>query len=278
MAKTSMAKAGMAKADAAKAELTISSRNYGAWALRGWLMARFAGLDFTEKVDFARRSGHEGRDAAAVFVDAGALAAARHASRSGTRWPSANTSTKSSPGRDCCRPTRPPVHIAARSAARCIRASPRCAPPLPMNIKAHFPDFKIWSRAQADIDRVIEIWQECLERYGGPYLFGKQPCVADAMYAPVVTRLLTYDVRARRGLRRLLPADHGAAAPCRNGSRPRSRSPTRSTSSMQSSDGATMERLRYAQGFGSGTSHTGSTSIDLKSAGDTISRYSMSGE
>ena len=34
----------------AKAVLTISSKNYGAWALRGWLMARLAGLDFTEKV------------------------------------------------------------------------------------------------------------------------------------------------------------------------------------------------------------------------------------
>jgi hypothetical protein len=33
-----------------QAVLTISSKNYGAWALRGWLMARLAGLDFTEKV------------------------------------------------------------------------------------------------------------------------------------------------------------------------------------------------------------------------------------
>jgi glutathione S-transferase len=65
---------------------------------------------------------------------------------------------------------------------------------LPMNIKAHFPGFKIWSRAQADIDRVLEIWQGCLATYGGPYLFGRRPCVADAMYAPVVTRFLTYDV------------------------------------------------------------------------------------
>jgi glutathione S-transferase len=65
---------------------------------------------------------------------------------------------------------------------------------LPMNIKAHFPHFKVWSRAQMDIDRIVAIWTECLKTYGGPYLFGKQPCVADAMYAPVVTRFLTYDV------------------------------------------------------------------------------------
>jgi glutathione S-transferase len=65
---------------------------------------------------------------------------------------------------------------------------------LPMNIKAHFPKFKVWSRAQGDIDRVLEIWKECLSTYGGPFLFGKQPTIADAMYAPVVTRFLTYDV------------------------------------------------------------------------------------
>jgi glutathione S-transferase len=65
---------------------------------------------------------------------------------------------------------------------------------LPMNVKARFPHFKIWSRAQTDIDRVVAIWRECLKAYDGPYLFGKQPCIADAMYAPVVTRFMTYDV------------------------------------------------------------------------------------
>ena len=65
---------------------------------------------------------------------------------------------------------------------------------LPMNIKARFKNFKVWSRAQADIDRIVAIWRECLKAYGGPYLFGEQPGIADAMYAPVVTRFLSYDV------------------------------------------------------------------------------------
>jgi glutathione S-transferase len=69
---------------------------------------------------------------------------------------------------------------------------------LPMNIKGHFPGFKIWSRAQTDIDRVTAIWRECLKSYGGPFLFGKQPCIADVMYAPVVTRFLSYDVSLDR--------------------------------------------------------------------------------
>ena len=66
---------------------------------------------------------------------------------------------------------------------------------LPVNLKGHFPGFKIWSRAQADIDRVCSIWRDCLEKSGGPFLFGARRTMADAMYAPVVTRFVTYDVK-----------------------------------------------------------------------------------
>jgi glutathione S-transferase len=38
------------------------------------------------------------------------------------------------------------------------------------------------------------IWQECLSKYGGPFLFGVRPTIADAMYAPVTTRFVTYAV------------------------------------------------------------------------------------
>ena len=65
---------------------------------------------------------------------------------------------------------------------------------LPMNLKAHFAGHKSWAGAQGDIERITAIWRECLSAYGGPYLFGKDPCAADAMYAPVCTRFLTYDV------------------------------------------------------------------------------------
>ena len=63
-----------------------------------------------------------------------------------------------------------------------------------MNLKAHFPKFKVWSKAQGDIVRVTQIWRECLDAYGGPYLFGTIS-MADAMYAPVATRFRTYDVQ-----------------------------------------------------------------------------------
>ena len=69
---------------------------------------------------------------------------------------------------------------------------------LPMNLKAHHPNFKIWGSAKADIARVTTIWRECVEEYGGPYLFGDRPTMADAMYAPVCTRFKTYDVKLDR--------------------------------------------------------------------------------
>jgi glutathione S-transferase len=96
---------------------------------------------------------------------------------SGIRWRSPNISTH-------CRSICGEIH----SGFTTLRAS------LPVNIKGHFPNFKIWTRAQADIDRVCTIWRECLAQSGGPFLFGERT-MADAMYAPVITRFATYDVK-----------------------------------------------------------------------------------
>jgi glutathione S-transferase len=63
-----------------------------------------------------------------------------------------------------------------------------------LNLKAQYPGFRIWAGGQADIDRVTAIWRECLSAYGGPYLFGANLTMADAMYAPVCTRFATYGV------------------------------------------------------------------------------------
>jgi glutathione S-transferase len=177
----------------AKAVLTISSKNYGAWALRGWLMARLAGLDFTEKVippdDPAMKAEmlllsssmlvpalkHNGIE----VWDTLAIGEYLHEIK-----PKAGLLPEDAKARAHCRAICGEMHSGFAS----LRSA------LPMNIKARFPNFKIWSRAQGDIDRVVAIWKDCFARYGGPYLFGRQPCLADAMYAPVVTRFLTYDV------------------------------------------------------------------------------------
>jgi glutathione S-transferase len=176
-----------------KAVLTISSKNYGAWSLRGWLLAKLAGLEFTEKVispDDPAMKAEMLLLAPSMLVpslqhngvkvwDTLAIAEYLHEIK-----PNAHLLPAEVKARAHCRAICGEMHSGFSS----MRSS------LPMNLKAHFPSFKVWSRAQADIDRVVDIWKECLATYGGPYLFGKQPCVADAMYAPVVTRFLTYDV------------------------------------------------------------------------------------
>jgi glutathione S-transferase len=177
----------------AKTVLTISSKNYGAWALRGWLMAKLAGLEFTEKVippdDPAMK--------AEMLLLAPSMLVPALQHNSVKVWdtlaigeylneikPEAKLLPTDAKARAHCRAICGEMHSGFAS----MRAA------LPMNIKAHFPGFKIWSRAQGDIDRVVEIWRDCLSTHGGPYLFGKKPCMADAMYAPVVTRFLSYDV------------------------------------------------------------------------------------
>lgn len=181
----------------AKAVLTISSRNYGAWSLRGWLMARLAGLEFEELVippdDPAMKAEilllapsmlvpclqHDGVE----VWDTLAIGEYLHEIR-----PKAGLLPSDVKARAHCRAICGEMH----SGFSALRSA------LPMNIKARFPGFKVWSRAEADIARVLAIWKDCFARHGGPYLFGKKPCIADAMYAPVVTRLLTYDVALDR--------------------------------------------------------------------------------
>lgn len=181
----------------AKPVLTISSKNYGAWALRGWLMCKLAGLDFSEKV---------------ISPDDPAMKAEMLLLSSSMLVPSLQHGTvhvwDTLAIGEYLNEIKPkagllPADIKARAHCRAISGEMHSGfsamrGSLPMNIKGHFPGFKIWSRAQTDIDRVTAIWHECLKSYGGPFLFGKQPCIADAMYAPVVTRFLSYDVSLDR--------------------------------------------------------------------------------
>jgi glutathione S-transferase len=177
----------------AKAVLTISSKNYGAWSLRGWLLARFAGLPFSEQVispDDAAMKAEMLLLSSSMLVPSlqhgdvkvwDTLAIAEYLNEI---KPKAQLLPADIKARAHCRAVCGEMH----SGFAAMRGA------LPMNIKAHFPGFKVWSRAQADVDRIVAIWRDCLATYGGPFLFGQQPTVADAMFAPVVTRFLSYDV------------------------------------------------------------------------------------
>jgi glutathione S-transferase len=82
---------------------------------------------------------------------------------------------------------------------------------LPMNLRVRFENFKVYPGVRADIARIVAIWTECFERFPeGPYLFGART-MADAMYAPVAARFLTYGVDLDDRCRRY--CDHLAAMP-----------------------------------------------------------------
>lgn len=176
----------------AKAALTISSKTYSSWALRGWLLCKMAGLKFDEDIRPADDPSMRAEllhlspsflvprltvDGAAAWGSWG-IAELLH-----ERFPDAGLLPADAKARAHCRSICGEMHSGFSN----LRSA------LPMNLKAHYPGFKVWAGAQADIDRITAIWRECLAASPGPYLFGA-PSMADAMYAPVCARFRTYDV------------------------------------------------------------------------------------
>ena len=177
----------------ARASLTISSKNYSSFSLRGWLLCKIAGIDFDEEVvDIDHPQTRQEllllspsfrvprliHDKIQVYS---ILAIAEHLNEIAPKagiWPASRAH------RAHCRSVSGEMHSGFFN----LRSA------LPMNLKARFEGFKIWSGAKPDIERILEIWRDCLKTYGGPYLFGDAPTLADAMYAPVCTRFRTYDV------------------------------------------------------------------------------------
>ena len=178
--------------------LVIGNKNYSSWSLRGWLLAKAAGIDFEEIVvpldrpetqAAIRRHSPSGR--VPVLVDKGlavweSLAIAEYLNElkpEALLWPDA---------------------AAARAHARAISAEMHAGfmdlrNNMPMNIRASYPGKGMAPEVRADIERITGLWRDCRKRFAGAsakdegFLFGTFGA-ADAMYAPVVTRLRTYGV------------------------------------------------------------------------------------
>ncbi len=186
-------KSGRQPKAAGRAMLTISSRNYSSWSLRGWLLLRWSGLPFG-----VQRIANDDAVARAELLQ----------QASSTRIPSLNHQGlemwgvlaiaeylhEVAPGAGLL-----PAEAGARARCRSVSSEMQggfavLRAGLPVNLHAFRPNFPLWSGVRADIARICEIWRECLAAYGGPYLFGPALCLADAMFAPVCTRFTTYDV------------------------------------------------------------------------------------
>lgn len=178
----------------AEATLTISSKNYSSWSLRGWLLCRMSGLDFVEQ----RVGIDDPETRQELLLLSPSVLVPRLTHGRVTVWdtlaigeylneirPEAGLQPADQAARAHCRAISGEMHSGFYN----LRSA------LPMNLKARHKAFKVFTGARPDIERIKTIWTECLDQYGGPYLFGAKLTKADAMYAPVCTRFNTYAVQ-----------------------------------------------------------------------------------
>ena len=173
----------------AEGRLVIGTKRYSSWSLRGWLMVRMAGLDVEEVV--VPLAGGGGTEAIKAISPNGLVPYLEHL---GARVWESNAIAEY-----CAElvPTLWPPDRAARAHARSIAAEMHAGfrglrMAMPMNLGRTFPGGGRTPEALADIARIEAIWAEALAAHDGPFLFGRSFTLADAMYAPVVTRFLTW--------------------------------------------------------------------------------------
>ena len=179
--------------------LVIGNKNYSSWSLRGWLMARIAGIDFEEVV--VPLDLPETQPTIRKYSPSGRVPVLMH--RGLAIWESLAIA-------EYLNDIKPeaglwPASIAARAHARAISSEMHAGfmelrTHMPMNIRASYPGKGMTPGVRADIERITGLWRDCRKRFSGAFekddgfLFGIVSA-ADAMYAPVVTRLRTYGVQ-----------------------------------------------------------------------------------
>ena len=172
--------------------LVIGNKNYSSWSLRAWLMLRHAGVDFDEVFIPLRAEGS--KEMLTTYSPAGKVPAYREGDL--LVWDSIAIA-------EYLYETHPqlwPAQRAARACARSVSAEMHSGFTalrrlMPMNIRAQERKVTITPELEADISRIKMIWRELRAQYAaaGPWLFGDYT-IADAMFAPVAFRFLTYGV------------------------------------------------------------------------------------
>jgi glutathione S-transferase len=171
--------------------LFIGNRRYSSWSMRGWLAVRLAGLDVAEVQIHFRRPGPT-----RAISDVSPNGLVPYLEHRGARvWESLAIC-------EYCAELHPslwPAERIARAHARAISAEMHAGfmglrASMWMNLGRDFSGLGRTPEALADIARIETLWADTRQRFGagGPYLFGAAFTVADVMYAPVVTRFLTW--------------------------------------------------------------------------------------
>ncbi|MBP7525618.1 MAG: glutathione S-transferase family protein [Propionivibrio sp.] len=185
-------------------KLVVGDRNYSSWSLRPWLVLKQSGLPFEDiSIRLRERNTrteifkHSPSGKIPCLVDGGtvvwdSLAICEYiAEKAPSMWPTDSRS---------------------RAEARSISAEMHSGfvalrHVLPMDIAASKPFVARTADVDGDIARIIEIWEGCRSRFvdAGPFLFGRFT-IADAMFAPVVWRFLTYEIELPAASRKWVEA------------------------------------------------------------------------
>ena len=175
--------------------LVLGTKNYSSWSLRPWLLLRHLGIAFAERVihfdtqEFATQVPQLSPSRRVPVLLHGelrvwdSLAICEYASElaGGRGWPA-----------------DPALRAEARSLAAEMHAGfPALRAACPMNARARNRRVPMTPELARDVERVTAIWDACRRRprATGPWLFGAYSA-ADAMYAPVALRFLTYGLPA----------------------------------------------------------------------------------
>lgn len=171
--------------------LVIGNKRFSSWSLRPWLVMAYFKIPFEEKIIYLDQPTTT--DEILKFSGAGkvpALVVEEH-----TIWDSLSICeylNDKYPEKQMW-----PKDLLTRAWARSVSCEMHSGFQTMRDIMSHNlqTEHKLFvsQAANKDIVRVKEIWKQCLQKSGGPYLFGDF-CIADAMYAPVVNRFISYAV------------------------------------------------------------------------------------
>ena len=187
-------------------KLVIGNKNYSSWSMRPWLALRASGIAFDEVLIPLYTDNPADKNRILSFSRAGKVPALIDGDV--TIWDSLSILeylAEKFPEKKLW-----PIDRAGRAHARSISAEMHsgfmalrneCG----MNLHRKVAAVALSDDARANVARIQQIWSECHQRYGGPFLFGGFSA-ADAMYAPVVHRFRTYAIEVAPAARHYFDA------------------------------------------------------------------------
>jgi len=172
----------------------IGNRNYSSWSLRAWLMLRQTAATFESILiplygpgskDEILRHSPSGKVPALHHGDVTVWDSLAIGEYLAETFPEARLWPAAAAARACARSVSAEMHAGFVSLRR----------HLPMNMRRVVKPRPLTEEVQADVTRIAAIWRDCRRRFAGSgaFLFGEFG-IADAMYAPVVSRLRSYAV------------------------------------------------------------------------------------